>query len=77
MIVTAPVWTAPERLISTTVTAAGDRYRAKGVTLTTAIRDDLPPLWADPDRFAQALGNTLDDALRHDRRSRRGRRDHR
>lgn len=64
-IVAAPEWLAPDGLIVTTVAAAADRYRAKGVNLDTRIPADLPRLWADPQRLAQVLANLLDNALRH------------
>lgn len=64
-VVAAPEWLAPGGLISTTVAAAADRYRARGVNLATRIPGDLPRLWADPQRLAQVLANLLDNALRH------------
>lgn len=64
-VVAAPEWLTPAGLISTTATAAADRYRIKGVTLTTRVPADLPQVWADPQRLAQVLGNLLDNALRH------------
>ena len=64
-IVAAPVWTAPDELISTAVTASVDRYDSKGVTLATQIPANLPRVWADPQRIAQVLANLLDNALRH------------
>ncbi len=35
------------------------------MTLSWQADKDLPPLWADPHRLAQILGNLLDNALRH------------
>jgi signal transduction histidine kinase len=35
------------------------------VDLTSRIADDLPTVWADPERLGQVLGNLLDNALRH------------
>ncbi len=64
-VIAAPEWLAPGGLILTTVASAADRYRAKGVNLATRIPDDLPRLWADPQRLAQVLANLLDNALRH------------
>jgi signal transduction histidine kinase len=64
-IVSAPVWIAPDGLISTAVTAAASRYQAKGVTLTTKVGQNLPRVWADPDRLAQVISNLLGNALRH------------
>jgi two-component system sensor histidine kinase BaeS len=61
----APTSVAPGSLIETAVSAATDRYAAKGVTLTTHVDRDLPTVWADPHRLGQVLGNLLDNALRH------------
>jgi len=55
----------PRTAITTTVSAAADRYATKNVTLTSHIADGLPAVWADPLRLAQVLGNLLDNALRH------------
>jgi signal transduction histidine kinase len=41
------------------------RYAAKGVTLTVAAASGTPDVRVDPDRLAEALGNLLDNALRH------------
>jgi len=57
-------WISPKALIDTAVTAFAPRYSAKGVDLTSRIADDLPALWADPERLGQVLGNLLDNALR-------------
>jgi signal transduction histidine kinase len=61
----APTSVAAESLIEAAVTAAADRFAAKGVTLATHIDTHLPALWADPHRLGQVLGNLLDNALRH------------
>jgi signal transduction histidine kinase len=61
----APVWVAPDALISTAVLAARARYEAKNVALTSRVATDLPRVWADPQRLGQVLGNLLDNALRH------------
>jgi signal transduction histidine kinase len=58
-------WISPKTLIDTAVTAFAPRYSAKAVDLTSRIADDLPTLWADPERLGQVLGNLLDNALRH------------
>ncbi|MBM4468109.1 HAMP domain-containing protein [Rhodococcus hoagii] len=58
-------WVTPETLISTALTVAADRYTAKDVSLTSHVPPGLPPLWADPERLGQVLGNLLDNALRH------------
>ena len=62
---TAPMWVAPDTVISTTLAAMADRYTAKEVTLTSHVPPGLPRIWADPQRLAQVLGNLLDNALRH------------
>lgn len=55
----------PHAAITTAVSAAAERYAAKGVELTGDVPDGLTALWADPLRLAQVLGNLLDNALRH------------
>ncbi|MFD7012393.1 sensor histidine kinase [Rhodococcus jostii] len=60
-----PTWVDPAALLSTTLTAATDRYAAKEVALTSHVPAHLPRLWADPERLGQVLGNLLDNALRH------------
>ncbi|WP_172650864.1 sensor histidine kinase [Rhodococcus opacus] len=60
-----PTWVDPAALLSTTLTAATDRYAAKEVALTSRVPAHLPRLWADPQRLGQVLGNLLDNALRH------------
>lgn len=55
----------PQAAITTAVSAAAERYAAKGVELTWNISEGLPAVWADPLRLAQMLGNLLDNALRH------------
>jgi signal transduction histidine kinase len=61
----APRWVDPHPAITSTTSAAADRYATKGVTLTCHVGNGLPALWADPLRLAQVLGNLLDNALRH------------
>jgi two-component system, OmpR family, sensor histidine kinase BaeS len=61
----APTSVAPGSLIAAAVAGAADRFAAKGVTVRSHVGDDLPRLWADPDRLAQVLGNLLDNSLRH------------
>lgn len=60
-----PTWVDPTALLSTTLTAAADRYAAKQVALISRVPAHLPRLWADPERLGQVLGNLLDNALRH------------
>lgn len=57
----------PRTLIATTLSTAADRYAVKGVLLRSDVTPDLPPVWVDPQRIAQVLGNLLDNALRHTR----------
>jgi signal transduction histidine kinase len=52
-------------LIESAVTAAADRFAAKGVTLTSKVDGELPMLRADPERLGQVLGNLIDNALHH------------
>jgi two-component system sensor histidine kinase BaeS len=63
--IAGPTWIAPDRLISTAVAAAADRYQAKDVALRPHVAADLPHVCADPQRLAQVLANLLDNALRH------------
>lgn len=51
-------------IATTAVSAAHDRYAARGVELRAAPLDRVP-VWADPDRIGQVLTNLLDNALRH------------
>jgi len=55
--------------LNSVVTAATDAvaeaYQTKGVRLVTDIATGLPELSLDPERIGQALGNLLDNALRH------------
>ncbi|MEA4944105.1 MAG: HAMP domain-containing sensor histidine kinase [Propionicimonas sp.] len=50
-------------LVEPVIRQTRNAYDRKGVTLTAAV-DDLP-VRADPQRFAQILGNLLNNALRH------------
>lgn len=52
-------------LVRAAVAAARPRYTDKGVRLATTVGADLPEVHADAERMAQALGNLLDNALRH------------
>jgi two-component system sensor histidine kinase BaeS len=61
----APISMAPNTLVATAIAAAADRFAAKGITLTSRLGDNLPQIWADPQRLAQVLGNLLENALRH------------
>ena len=55
---------SPGELTAAAVRAVGDRYTAKGVTLTEDVTTDIQ-VKVDPERMAQILGNLLDNALRH------------
>lgn len=52
-------------LVHATVATAHDRYRVKGVTLTSHMLQHVPSIGGDPQRLAQILNNLLDNALRH------------
>ncbi|HKT02120.1 MAG TPA: ATP-binding protein [Rugosimonospora sp.] len=47
------------------VAAAQARYAAKGVTLHCRTDPQTPTVFADPARLGEAVGNLLDNALRH------------
>lgn len=64
-VTSAPEWVSPHELVSSAVAAAADLYSAKGVALDARTVQDLPRVWADPQRLAQVLANLLDNALRH------------
>lgn len=55
----------PGDLLATAAAAAADRYAAAGVALVVDAAPGQPSVAVDPDRFAQVLGNLLDNALRH------------
>ena len=50
---------------ATAAAAVQARYAAKDVTLTVTLDPASPTVHADPDRLAEAVGNLLDNALRH------------
>ncbi|RAV10013.1 two-component sensor histidine kinase, partial [Mycolicibacterium sp. GF69] len=52
-------------LVTTAVSAAANRYRAKQVTLSTHLPPGVPAVSGDPQRLAQVLANLFDNALRH------------
>ncbi len=55
----------PGRLIDEVVQRFNPAYTNKGVTLTTDVPPNTPPVWADAERVVQVLSNLLDNALRH------------
>lgn len=57
--------TPPHALVAAATTAAAERYAAKNVHLDSQVPTGLPLVQVDPDRLGQALGNLLDNALRH------------
>lgn len=56
---------APAALADTAVAAARARYAEKGVALRAEADPSLPDVTVDAERIGQALGNLLDNALRH------------
>jgi len=54
-------------LAATAAAAVHARYAAKDVTLTVQADPKTPSVRVDPQRFAEALSNLLDNALRHTR----------
>ena len=60
-----PVVVSVQGLVSGAVAAAGPRFDAKGVSLTTEDAVVGVPVMVDRDRLAEALGALLDNALRH------------
>jgi len=47
------------------VTALSKQADEKGLTLTIKVAEDLPPVYADPDRLTQILTNLVDNACRY------------
>jgi two-component system sensor histidine kinase BaeS len=52
-------------VITRTVAAVADRYRAKNVLLSRDLAAERHDVWGDPQRLTQILVNVLDNALRH------------
>lgn len=56
---------AAQEIVSGAVAAATDRYAARGVSLISDTAAVLPTVRVDTERIGQAMGNLLDNALRH------------
>lgn len=56
---------SPAELLDTAASAAAVRAGPAGVVLVVQPRPGLPDVRVDLDRFAQVLGNLLDNAIRH------------
>jgi signal transduction histidine kinase len=55
----------PAELVDQAVRRVAPQFEDKGITLTTNIPADLPPVQADADRIIQVLINLLGNALRY------------
>lgn len=51
-------------LVDEALDAVTPMAEAAGISLENAVDQDLPPVWADPDRVLQVLSNLLGNALR-------------
>jgi hypothetical protein len=51
-------------LIAETLTSCRTLAAAQGVVLTAKVPKDLPPAYADPDRFRQILTNLIDNGIK-------------
>ncbi len=56
---------APGDLVAEALRRFAPAYAEKGVTLTSEVPAEVPPVWADAERVMQVLSNLLDNALRH------------
>ncbi|MFN8123865.1 MAG: ATP-binding protein [Thermoleophilia bacterium] len=57
--------TDPNEVLASAVSAVGPLAERAGVSLLTALPQQLPTIPADPERLLQVLGNLLDNAVRH------------
>jgi two-component system, OmpR family, sensor histidine kinase BaeS len=58
-------WVDAEALVGGGVAAMADCASQAGVAIRSEIEPGCGPLWADPYRLGQVLGNLLDNSLRH------------
>jgi signal transduction histidine kinase len=58
-----PTWLSVEQVIRPAVLLMEPAFRAKAVTLTVEIPEDLPLVWADAEKLHQVLVNVLTNAL--------------
>jgi signal transduction histidine kinase len=59
-------WVSAGEIIAHVAASAGAvAWESKRIALSTQAPPDLPPVWADPRRLEQALGNLAQNAIRH------------
>ena len=58
-------WVNIGELVNNSIAAQREPFREKRVDLIATVSSDEPPVWADPQRLAQVLGNLIENALRH------------
>jgi len=59
-------WVQAGEIIAHVAASAGAvAWESKRIALSTQAPPDLPPVWADPRRLEQALGNLAQNAIRH------------
>jgi two-component system, OmpR family, clock-associated histidine kinase SasA len=56
---------ALDRLIADVISQLDERFQVKSQSITTDIPQDLPSVYADGDKLAQALINLLDNAIKY------------